>query len=132
MTIDFTPKQLEAFTALQSERFNFILYGGAIRGGKSVWGLCSLLVLCEIYPGSRWCVVRENTDRIRTTTVPSFLKLSPHGKLRQNPYEYRHHNNSTILFKGENIDRDPDLDAFKGLEVNGFLYEEINECQEQT
>lgn len=132
MTIEFTPKQLEAFQALQSEKFNFILYGGAIRGGKSVWGLCSLLVLCEIFPGSRWCVVRENTDRIRTTTVPSFLKLSPSGKLRQNPYEYRHHNGSTILFKGENIDRDPDLDAFKGLEVNGFLFEEINECQEQT
>lgn len=132
MIIEFTPKQLEAFQALQSEKYNFIIYGGAIRGGKTIWGLSSLLVLCEIFPGSRWCVVRENTDRIRTTTVPSFLKLNPFGKLRQNPYEYRHHNGSTILFKGENIDKDPDLDAFKGLEVNGFLFEEINECQEQT
>ena len=68
MNYVFTPKQLEAFTALQSDKFNFILYGGAIRGGKTIWGLCSLLVLCEVFPGSRWCVVRENTDRLRTTT----------------------------------------------------------------
>ena len=132
MTYEFTPKQLEAFEALQSEKYNFILYGGAIRGGKSVWGLCSLIVLCEIFPGSRWCVVRENTDRLRTTTIPSFLKISPKGKLRQNPYEYYHWNGSTILFKGENIQKDPDLDSFKGLEVNGFLFEEINECQKVT
>jgi hypothetical protein len=132
MIIEFTPKQDQAWAAIQSEKFNFILYGGAIRGGKSVWGLCSLLALCEIFKGSRWCVVRENTDRLRTTTIPSFLKLNPKGRLRQNPYEYHHHNGSTILFKGENIQKDPDLDAFKGLEVNGFLLEEINECQEQT
>ena len=132
MNYVFTPKQLEAFTALQSDKFNFILYGGAIRGGKTIWGLCSLLVLCEVFPGSRWCVVRENTDRLRTTTIPSFLKIGSRGKLRQNPYEYNHHNGSTILFKGENIQKDPDLDSFKGLEVNGFLFEEINECQQQT
>lgn len=132
MTIEFTPKQLEAFEALQSEKYNFILYGGAIRGGKTFWGLCSLLVLCEVFPGSRWCVVRENTERIRTTTIPSFSKIGSRGKLRQNPFEYKHHNGSIIMFKGENIDRDPDLDSFKGLEVNGFLFEEINECQEKT
>jgi hypothetical protein len=27
---------------------------------------------------------------------------------------------------------DKELDAFKGLEVNGFLFEEINECQKKT
>jgi len=132
MVIDFTPRQQEAFEALQSEKYNFIMYGGSIRGGKTWWGLCSLLVMCEVFPGSRWCVVRENTDRLRTTTIPSFLKLAPRGKLKQNPYEYTHHNGSTILFKGENIQKDPDLDSFKGLEVNGFLLEEINECQQQT
>lgn len=39
--IEFTPKQNEAFEAISSEKYNFILYGGAIacphfvnRGGK--------------------------------------------------------------------------------------------------
>lgn len=59
-------------------------------------------------------------------------KLNPSGKLRQSPYEYTHPNGSVILFKSESYDRDKDLDWMKGLEVNGFLFEEINECQEQT
>jgi hypothetical protein len=29
--MELTPKQTEAMVALQSEKYNFILYGGAIR-----------------------------------------------------------------------------------------------------
>jgi hypothetical protein len=128
----FTPKQEEAIELVRTEKYNFILYGGAIRGGKTIWGLTTLLILCELFPNSRWAVIRENSERLRKTTVPSFQKLESCGKLRQSPYEYTHHNGSVILFIGENYDRDKELDAFKGLEVNGFLFEEINECQEQT
>jgi len=130
--IELTPKQTEAMQAIESEQFDFILYGGAIRGGKTVWGLSALLVLCQIFPKSRWCVIREDLEKIRTTTIPSFSKLEPSGKLRQSPYEYHHPNGSVILFKSENYAQDKDLDWMKGLEVNGFLFEEINECQKQT
>ncbi len=130
--MELTPKQSEAMDLLESGKLNFILYGGAIRGGKSVWGLSALLVLCTVYPKSRWCIIREDMEKIRTTTIPSFQKISPSGKLRQSPYEYTHPNGSVILFKSESYDRDKDLDWMKGLEVNGFLFEEINECQEQT
>jgi len=130
--MQLTPKQSEAMDLLESGKFNFILYGGAIRGGKSVWGLSALLVLCTIYPKSRWCIIREDMEKIRTTTIPSFNKLQPSGVLKQSPYEYTHPNGSVILFKSESYDRDKDLDWMKGLEVNGFLFEEINECQEQT
>lgn len=130
--MQLTPKQSEAMDLLESAKYNFILYGGAIRGGKSVWGLSALLVLCTIYPKSRWCIIREDMEKIRTTTIPSFKKLEPSGTLRQSPYEYTHPNGSVILFKSESYDRDKDLDWMKGLEVNGFLFEEINECQEQT
>jgi hypothetical protein len=130
--IELTAKQTEAMQAVESERFDFILYGGAIRGGKTVWGLSALLVLCQIYPKSRWCIIREDLEKIRTTTIPSFTKLEPSGKLRQSPYEYVHPNGSVILFKSENYALDKDLDWMKGLEVNGILFEEINECQKQT
>ena len=130
--MQFTEKQTLAMSKLQSEKFNFILFGGAIRGGKSVWGLSSLLVMCQIFPNSRWCVMRESMEKIRTTTIPSFRKLEPSGVIKQSPYEYTHPNGSVILFKSENYAQDKDLDWMKGLEVNGFLFEEINECQEQT
>lgn len=130
--MQFTEKQTLAMSKLQSEKYNFILFGGAIRGGKSVWGLSSLLVMCQVFPNSRWCVMRESMEKIRTTTIPSFRKLEPSGYLKQSPYEYTHPNGSVILFKSENYAQDKDLDWMKGLEVNGFLFEEINECQEQT
>lgn len=71
-------------------------------------------------------------EKIRTTSVPSFKKLEPSGTLKQSPYEYTHPNGSVILFKSESYAIDKDLDWMKGLEVNGFLFEEINECQQQT
>lgn len=130
--LELTAKQTEAMQAIESEMFDFVLYGGAIRGGKTVWGLSALLILCQIFPKSRWCVIREDMEKIRTTTIPSFSKLEPSGKLRQSPYEYTHPNGSVILFKSENYSQDKDLDWMKGLEVNGILFEEINECQKQT
>jgi len=134
MVIDFerNQKQKEAMEAIQSEKYSFILYGGAIRGGKTFWGLSALLVLCSVFPKSRWCVIRENSEKIRTTTIPSFTKIEPSGKLKQSPYEYTHPNGSVILFKSENFASDKELNWMRGLEVNGFLFEEINECQEQT
>lgn len=118
--------------ALASENYQFILFGGAMGGGKTFFGLSALLIMCEIFKGSRWCVIRENTEKLRTTTIPSFKKLRPSGRLRENPYEYTHPNGSVIIFKGENFDNDKELDWLKGFEACGFLFEEINECQEDT
>ena len=132
MRIVFSEKQLTAYKAITSGDFDFVLYGGAIRGGKTFWGLSTLLVFCQAFPGSRWCVMRKDMERIRTTTIPSFEKIGSNGLLKRSPFEYTHHNGSTILFKGENFSRDPELDWMKGLEVNGFLLEEVNELQEVT
>lgn len=130
--IVFSDKQNEAMDALASENYNFILFGGAMGGGKTFFGLSALLIMCEIFPKSRWCVIRENLEKIRTTTIPSFKKLNASGKLRESPYEYKHPNGSVILFKSENYSDDKELNWLKGLEVSGFLFEEINECQELT
>lgn len=130
--IVFSEKQNEAMDAVASERYVFILFGGAMGGGKTFWGLSALLIMCEIFPKSRWCVIREDLEKIRTTTIPSFKKLGASGKLRESPFEYTHPNGSVIIFKSENYDNDKEGLWLRGLEVNGFLFEEINECQEQT
>lgn len=90
-------------------------------------------MLCEIYPRSRWGVVRKTLQVIRENTIPTFNKILDensfiNGHIRYSPdINYTHSNGSKILFRGENIDRDPDLDRYKGFEVNGFIFEEINE-----
>jgi hypothetical protein len=128
--IEFTPKQTEAMNAVASEEYSFILFGGAMGGGKTFFGLSALLIMCQAFPKSRWCVIREDLEKIRITTIPSFTKLNPSGRLKTSPYEYTHPNGSVIMFKGENYDKDRELNWMKGLEVNGFLFEEINECSE--
>lgn len=130
--IELSPRQTDALNAVASEKYNFILFGGAMGGGKTIWGLSTLLIMCQAFPRSRWCVIREDLEKIRITTIPSLMKLGASGRLRTSPYEYTHPNGSVIMFKGENYDKDKDLQWLKGLEVNGFLFEEINECQEDT
>jgi hypothetical protein len=130
--IEFSPKQNEAMDAISKEKYDFILFGGSMGGGKTFWGLSALLIMCQAFPKSRWCVVREDLEKIRITTIPSLMKLNPSGHLRVSPYEYTHPNGSIIMFKGENFNKDRELQWLKGLEVNGFLFEEINECAEET
>jgi hypothetical protein len=130
--IKFSDTQGKAMDAIASEQYSFILFGGAMGGGKTIWGLAALLLMCEIFPKSRWVVIREDLEKIRTTTIPSFGKLRASGKLRTNPYEYTHPNGSVILFKGENYAGDKELNWMRGLECNGFLFEEINECQSDS
>jgi hypothetical protein len=130
--IILSPIQEKLLNTIASEKYRFILFGGAMGGSKTFGSLSALLIMCEVFKGSRWCVIRENMEKIRTTTIPSFLKLNPSGTLKSSPYEYTHTNGSTIIFKGENYDNDKELNWLKGLEVSGFLFEEINECQEIT
>ena len=132
MNLSFFPKQQEAADILSKGDAEFVLYGGAMGGGKTIFALLYTLVLCRIYPGSRWCVVRADMEKLRTTTIPSLQWIGPSGQLKQSPWEYTHPNGSVILFKSENYERDKELNWMKGLEVNGFILEEINELQEQT
>ena len=107
--IEFTDKQIEAMNAVASEDYSFILFGGAMGGGKTFWGLSALLIMCQAFPKSRWCVIREDLEKIRITTIPSFMKFNASGRLKTTPYEYTHPNGSVIMFKGENYDKDRDL-----------------------
>ena len=129
------PKQEEFLSAVFSFKYNFIMYGGAIRGGKTFAGLGALLLLCKKFPNSKWVVVRNNLQTLKRTTIPSFNKICPTAFIRtynQDTQTVTLTNGSQILFLGENYDDDKDLNRFRGIECNGFLLEEINELQEVT
>lgn len=115
-------------------------FGGGIRGTKSWGSLAALITFCRIFPGSRWAVVRKDLQRLRDTTIPSFEKLRARtggfveaiSDTRELPFAAKCRNGSAILFRGENIDKDPELERFHGYEVNGFLNEEADELSERT
>lgn len=127
------PKQ-EAFAeAVLSGDYRFLLFGGGIRSGKTYVGLALLFALCRIFPGSRWAIVRQDLPTLRRNVLPTFNKLRPQsfiGAVNQSDWTATCTNGSQIVFFTESITDDPDLDRWKGLEVNGFLLEEANELQE--
>lgn len=135
------PKQLEFLELALDNESELVLYGGAIRGGKTFAGLGGLIMLCRMYPGSRWAVVRKDLPTLKRNTVPPFRKICPtnfciEGKLEKSYNEsdqvVTFKNGSQIIFFAENYDKDKELNRWKGLEVNGFLLEECNELHEDT
>ena len=133
--IVFTPKQAEFAKAVFSGRYTRLLFGGAIRGGKTYCMLLLILALCRIYKGSRWAIVRKDLPTIKRNTLPAFARVKPDGfcgELNRTDFYVDCENGSRIIFFPESIDRDPDLDRWKGLEVNGFALEEANEIQEKS
>ena len=134
-TFESFPKQQEFIDAISSEKYNFILYGGAIRGGKTYAGLGALILLCFFFPNSRWAVVRRDLPTLKRNTIPSWNKIKPSNFIKSenwSDYTVTMKNGSQIIFFSESYDIDKDLDRWKGLEVNGFLFEEIQECQYQS
>lgn len=129
------PKQDEFLEAVFSNNYNFIMYGGSIRGGKTFAGLGALLLLCKMYPKSKWAVIRSTLQTLKLNTIPSFTKICPTSfvkKYNQEMQTVTFKNDSQIIFLGENYVDDKELNRFKGLEVNGFLLEEVNELQQKT
>jgi hypothetical protein len=127
------PKQLEFIEAVLSGKYSFLTYGGAMGGGKTYVCLAVLLLLCRIYPKSKWCVIRESIPTLKRTTLESFKKIVPANFIKsfnQQDFIYTFNNDSQILFMAENWEDDKDFDRFKGLEVNGFLLEQVEELQE--
>ena len=115
----------------------YFFYGGAIRGGKTFCILTILTILCRMFPNSKWVVVRADMPALTTTTIPSIEKIigtSQNWKWSRDKSNYfvKHRNGSKIIFKGENITSDPELNDFLGLECNGFFLEQIEELNQKT
>ena len=133
--IELTSKQSEFAEAVFSGRYRYLLYGGAIRGGKTVCALLLCLILARIYKGSRWAVVRKDLPTIKRNTVPSFQRIAESdfvGEINRTDWHVDCANGSRIIFFPESIERDPELNRWRGLEVNGFVLEECNEISESA
>ena len=130
---DNNAKQKMFIDAVMSGKYTVLLFGGAIRGGKTFVALAVAILLCKIFPKSRWTVVRRDLPRLRKNTRPSLDKfLENSGWKVREPDEFTAPNGSKILFMAENFDRDKTLERFKGHETNGFILEEVSEIMEET
>ena len=138
MQYELTARQSTAFDAATSGQFRVIVFGGAIRGGKTYWLLLTLTSLCLEYPRSRWVIIRKSLPDLKRTTFPSFASILSDGisdyvlSWNRDTQVVQFINGSELMFMAESFDEDKDLNRFKGLEVNGAGLDEVNELQEQT
>ena len=145
ITADLTrnPKQKNFFNTVMEAAFGdvpfrYLFYGGAIRGGKTFACLVTLIILCRVFPGSKWYVLRKSFTNIQETTLPTMYKIL--GKSlgvkwnrdKSNYYVEFNRTGSRIYFAGEEFAKDPKLTWMLGLECNGFFLEQVEELQEYT
>lgn len=103
-------------------------------GGKTIVCFGALITLSKLFPGSKWCVIRDSIPTLKRTSLESFKKIVPTNFIKtfnQNDFIYTFKNGSQIMFMAENFEQDKEFNRFKGLEVNGFLLEQIEELQEE-
>jgi hypothetical protein len=130
-----TPAQRLFSTTAFHGGYRFLLYGGGIRSGKTALMLILIQTLALIFPRSRWAIVRKDYPSLRRNVLPSFDRFRFRGftePINFASWSASCRNGSVILFVPESIDSDPDLDAWKGLEVNGFVLEEADELSRKS
>lgn len=125
------PKQDEFIEYVFDKSKDFILFGGAVRGGKTYVLLGIFILLCKIFPGSRWIVVRRTIEILKSTTLASFSQIYPRiftlsKPSQSNGWEWKTTNGSVIKFFAENKEKDPDLFRFRGLEADGIGFDEMD------
>jgi len=132
-----TKKQKEAHEALKNN--TIVLFGGAIRGSKSYWGIMEIITLCFQYPNSRWLMCRKTWDNIKNKLLVTFTEnflekgLEAYVKsFQRDTYILTFNNGSQLVFMPESYESDKDLNRFRGLEINGAFIDEVNEIQEKT
>lgn len=127
-----TNKQQEFIDAVFSGKYGFLFYGGAAGGGKTYVMLAIFILLCKIFPNSKWCIVRKDFKKLKQNTIPSFHKLCPRRFLLKFVDGIAYFTNgSQMIFRGENYAIDNDLTWMDGFECNGFGGEEIQELSKK-
>ena len=134
-TITAFPKQEQYYNAFFNDLYTRLLYGGAIRGGKTYIIIMLLILLCKMWPGSRHVLIRRDLPTLKRNVFPVFEKLCPSKFLltfNRSDSTARFRNGSELIFMPESVQDDPELKRFHGFEINTAAFDEIDECQQKT
>jgi hypothetical protein len=125
------PKQQQASDCTA----RYIFYGGAMRGGKSVWLVMELLRLLLKYPGNVGLLCRWELSSLKRTTLVKLWEFWPEKAIK------RHHrgdgvielvNGSLLYYMGLRPSaKNNALDRLKSLELGCFAIDEATEVEKQ-
>ena len=122
-----TSKQIEAHTAVE----RFILYGGAVGGGKSAWLVNEGIKLSLNYPGNVGYLCRHELTSFRRTTLMTLERfLSPDIIAQHHQTEsYFRFINGSLIYYGGLGDDEKGLDRLKSMDLGWFGIDQAEESR---
>ena len=136
------PRQAEALQYLSNDSsVNYVLYGGAAGGGKTMLG-CTWQILRRLkYPGTRGLIGRAKLDTLKKTTVATFLEVANMiGLIAGKDFTYNQQSHIIKFMNGSEIiladlflyPSDPYMTDLGGLEITDFMIDEAAEVSEKA
>lgn len=104
LQINPTPKQYEAWQALQNPDIAEIHFGGAAGGGKTWLGAESRLVRALAYPGYKSFIGRNELTRLKATSYLTFEKVCNFHKIPRTDWHLNNQYNFIEFANGSRID----------------------------
>ena len=141
-------KQKTYYKALVSGKYRYMLYGGAVGGGKSFLTIGLMHMFASRFPNTRWGIFRKNLSVIKKTSIPTFRKIIRLEDDNSRAIQTLQHsdfinenrsdnvvyykNGSQLIFSGADVTKDPELLDLSGLELTGAVMEEANQMPEKV
>ena len=129
------PKQEVAWEKLLDKETKYIVFGGGAGGGKSWLGCEWLMVMCYMYPKSKWFIGRKELKRLMQSSFETFKKVCSYHQIPEDDWKLNGQYNYIEFTNGSRIDlldvneqpSDPLFERFGSTEYTGGWLEEAGE-----
>lgn len=139
-TLRPTPKQWSVIQAIRSRKYRYILFGGAMSGGKSYLLAMIFLSMAMQFARTRYGVFRRNRPALLRTTYQTFRKVAIEMglvegldfKVNRADLMWEFANGSQLWFMELDETKDQDFNKVKGLELTAAGVDEANEVTHEA
>ena len=132
----FFPKQKQVLRLLMDfgNGISEALYGGAAGGGKTRVGCSWIVIMCLMFPETRYLIGRSKLLALKQTKLKTFFEVLKDWKLKEGKHWRFNGQTNTIYFtNGSEVilkdlflyPSDPDFDSLGSLEITGAFIDEV-------
>lgn len=125
------PKQLEAFSAKE----RFVLYGGTINSGKSIWICLRIWDLAMRFPKNKCYIMRKEMTVLKRTTHQTWQEFIPKESIadfQKAEMTYTMLNGSKVFFMEVDERKDPDLEKLRSIKAGAYAVDEATQISEKV